>query len=96
MMIRQQNSPAQKAPVSLDRQKISGSASKLNGGSVQTGASDRAELNAISTLVQKALQGTNSDRAARIDRLTEAVQAGTYQVDAGVLSRSIVNSLLNG
>ena len=37
MMIRQQNSPAQKAPVSLDKQKISGSASKLNSGSVQAG-----------------------------------------------------------
>jgi anti-sigma28 factor (negative regulator of flagellin synthesis) len=96
MTIRQQNPPAQKTPVSLDNHKLAGSASKLNSGSTQAGASDRAELNAISTLVQKVLQGLDSDRAVRIERLTEAVQAGSYHVDAGVLSRSIVSSLLNG
>lgn len=51
--------------------------------------SDRTYLSATSGMVYR----SQTERAARIQELSAAVNSGTYQISPAVLSRSIVHSM---
>jgi anti-sigma28 factor (negative regulator of flagellin synthesis) len=55
------------------------------------GGGDQAELSGIS----KAIQSFQSDRAARIDRLTALVRSGKYDASSTHVGSAIVSDALN-
>jgi hypothetical protein len=59
--------------------------------SVFGGAGDQAELSGVS----RAIQSFQSDRAARIDKLTALVRSGTYEANPAQVSGAIVSDALN-
>lgn len=85
----------------IDQQNIastgSSQAASLTPGSGQRGASvlggsgDQAELSGIS----RAIQSFQSDRAARIDKLTALVRSGKYDVSPAQISSAIVGDALS-
>lgn len=59
-------------------------------------ASDQIDLGSQAGLLSQAQSAGLSDRQSRIEQLKALVQSGQYQVDPAALSKSIVNSALNG
>ena len=58
---------------------------------VQGSSGDQAELSGVS----KAIQSFQSDRSARIDKLTALVRSGQYNASPALVSGAIVNEALN-
>lgn len=85
----------------IDQQNISSTGSSssaaITSASGQRGSSgigssgDQAELSGIS----RAIQSFQSDRAARIDKLTALVRSGKYDVSPAQISSAIVGDALN-
>lgn len=57
---------------------------------------DRIDLGSQNGLVSQAQTAGASERAARVEQLRALVQSGQYQVDANVLSQSLVSAALAG
>jgi anti-sigma28 factor (negative regulator of flagellin synthesis) len=84
----------------IDQQNIAGAgstqAAALNPASAQRTSTftatsgDQAELSGVS----KAIQSFQSDRAARIDKITALVRGGKYDVSSDLIGRGIVNEAL--
>ena len=53
---------------------------------------DQVDLSSASSLVDAAKNSVSTDRAARIARLTQQVQSGTYKIDPSQISRAMVQS----
>jgi anti-sigma28 factor (negative regulator of flagellin synthesis) len=85
------DTPVGAAQVSESASTSAGSQSK-RGGSSGFGAGDSVELSGPS----RVLQTFASDRAARIERLTQSVRSGTYSVNAQKVSRALVQETLAG
>ena len=58
--------------------------------------SDQVDFGSQNSLVSQALNAGTADQASRVEQLRALVQSGQYQVDSGALSKSIVDSALNG
>ncbi len=55
---------------------------------------DQIELDDRRRVVDEAMTADAAAREAKVQRLTQEVRAGTYQVDAQELSRAIVNDMI--
>jgi flagellar biosynthesis anti-sigma factor FlgM len=55
---------------------------------------DRVELSGLSGQLSRVLGASSADRSAKVSRLSAQFQAGTYQVDAQAVSRSMVKETL--
>jgi anti-sigma28 factor (negative regulator of flagellin synthesis) len=56
---------------------------------------DRIDLGS-QALLSKAQEADSAARSSQVEHLRALVQSGQYQFDHGALSRSIVNSAING
>mgnify|MGYP001489253156 CR=1 FL=1 len=59
----------------------------------QTSDGDRIQLSGLSQALRVETENT-PERAARVEQLRQAVQSGTYQVDAAQVSHKIVDDAL--
>jgi flagellar biosynthesis anti-sigma factor FlgM len=57
---------------------------------------DQIELGSQAGLVSQVQTAGSDGRASRVEELRSLVQSGQYQVDTSALSRSLVDSTLNG
>jgi anti-sigma28 factor (negative regulator of flagellin synthesis) len=62
------------------------SAGELSG----SGSSDRVDMSNLAS----ALGGDSARRASRVDRLTDSVSSGQYQVDSAAVSKAIVHAAI--
>jgi flagellar biosynthesis anti-sigma factor FlgM len=67
-----------------------------NGSTASTSgsSSDSVQLSGFAGELSKSLQAS-SGRTQRLSELTQAVRSGTYQVDAGAISRAMVEQALS-
>lgn len=57
--------------------------------------SDSVELSGFAGQLSKTLQANSSSRAQHVSQLAESVRSGTYKVDAGAVSRAMVEHSLS-
>ena len=57
-------------------------------------STDRAGISGLSSLLSLALQASDSTGSSRTEELTNSVQNGTYAINYGEVSRSMVDSAL--
>jgi anti-sigma28 factor (negative regulator of flagellin synthesis) len=62
---------------------------QLKPAEAQSGSTDRVQLSQLSESVRASDSGS-PERAARLQALTDSVQAGRYHVDSTVLSKNII------
>lgn len=63
---------------------------------VEESGGDQVALAHRQTLLERTLEVGKAERQRRIEQLKADVQSGAYRVDAGELSRAIVNEMLGG
>jgi flagellar biosynthesis anti-sigma factor FlgM len=59
-----------------------------------TATPDQVSLSSLSAKIRE-LDADSPERAARLERLSDEIQAGRYNVDAREVSKKIVNDALN-
>jgi flagellar biosynthesis anti-sigma factor FlgM len=59
-----------------------------------SGSGDRVELSSALTTVSRAMASYHTDRAAKVQALTEQFQSGRYQPDSQAVSQAMVGEAL--
>ncbi len=54
-------------------------------------AEDRVQLSGLTGRISQSMEIDAANRASRVNQLRDAVQSGTYQVDANALGSAMVN-----
>jgi anti-sigma28 factor (negative regulator of flagellin synthesis) len=70
-----------------------GDSGRRAGSAVGSGAADQVQLSSLSALMAAAY-GDTPAHAAKLSSLTATVSSGSYQVDTGILSNSIIEASL--
>ena len=76
---------------SQETQKAATASHTGDGGS---GSGDRVELSSALTSVSRAMASYHTDRAAKVQALTEQFQSGRYQPDSQAVSQAMVGEAL--
>jgi len=63
--------------------------------SVQAGGSDRVEFSGALGRLSQSLMQFQTDRASRVQALSDQYRNGTYRPDAAVISRSMISDALS-